>query len=102
MAEFLDQVVFGNTVTDWLRALAVGLGAMAFFRLVAWRIVRRIEVLAKRTDTNLDDIAAAILKRTHILFLVVLALWAATRAVELPDSVSRVFSLRFSLSPVCG
>lgn len=82
--EMLGRTWYGATVTQWLIALAT-LGAAYLVLSILQRIVlRRLRALARRTSTQLDDVAAEIVGRTRAYFLFVIALQAAVRFVGIP------------------
>lgn len=79
----LDAVYMGSTLRAWLTAAAIFAAVLAVLVLVRRVVVRRLEVIAPRTATRVDDLALGAAHRTTTTFLVVVAL-AAARA-GLPD-----------------
>ena len=79
---FLDRILLGSTVQSWgellLLWLAVAVGLLLVRRLVAGRFV----ALSERTDNNIDDAIAVLLKGTRTTFLVVIALAIAVSIAE--------------------
>lgn len=88
-----------QTVSGWLTFLkwryhGVSLGAVCLFVVitvavfVGFRWIRRVsmsrlEKLAERTTITIDNLVLAIIRRTHLFFLLVLALYAGTWALPL-------------------
>ena len=64
----------GNTLNEWLRALALFAGAAFVLGLVRWVVVRRLSIIAARTATWLDDLVVDVVRRTKDWFIVVVAL----------------------------
>lgn len=86
----LDRTWYGDTVTQWLVALATLL-AVYLVLLVARRVlVRRLGALASRTSTQWDDVAVDVMAKTRSYFLFAIALYASTRTVVVPGAVERV------------
>jgi small-conductance mechanosensitive channel len=80
----LNWTFYGNTPRAWITALVV-LAVIAGALLIARRILRnRVARLASRTATDLDDLVVGLLGRTHALFLVLVALSAASLVLTLP------------------
>jgi small-conductance mechanosensitive channel len=77
---------YGNPPRAWITALVV-LAVIAGVLLIARRVLhQRLAPLAARTSTDLDDFVIELLRRTHALFLVLVALSAASLALALPDT----------------
>ncbi len=84
----LDQVFFHNSVRDWLTAVGVALGVF----VVLW-IARSIlsHVLSRKiseSDTEERGLLLALTKRIHLLFLMVMALYAGSRVLSFPETTS--------------
>lgn len=95
--EFLDRIIWQNTVYEWLVALAVLTGGILILELVKKILVRRIRSLANRTATDLDDAVADLFKTTKFFFLLVISLKVATNFLTLPDHVHRFLSILFAI-----
>lgn len=85
--DFLDLTFYGNTVQRWAIALAVGLGTLVLLRLVRGTAARRLKRLAERTHTRWDDLAARVLAKTNLVFLLLIAAWAGALVLALPPLV---------------
>ena len=83
--EFLDQVVLGNAVRDWLLAGGIFLAILATYSLIARFLVDRVASLAAQTQTSLDDALDAAIRQTKPLLLFGLALYFASRPLDLSD-----------------
>jgi small-conductance mechanosensitive channel len=73
----------GNTVTAWAVALSILLVTMVSLRLLTRLIARQVRRLAKGTTNSLDDLVGDLVERTNVLFVGVMALWAASYALVL-------------------
>lgn len=80
--------IYGNPLHDWLAAavvLVVTLGVLLLARVVAHR---RLKAVAASTTTRVDDAVVLVLERTRYLFLLVVAVFAASLALTLPPRVA--------------
>ena len=74
----LDRPWFGNTLGDWAFAAGVFLVSFLAMLIVRRLVVGRLGAVARRTTSDLDDIAVAVVKRTSAYFLFALAIGAAS------------------------
>jgi hypothetical protein len=80
---FLDWKYHGLTLGS---LCAFGVIAAAVFFGLRWlqhALVSRLESLAARTATTLDDLTLALVRRTNVFYLLILALYAGTLALSL-------------------
>ena len=92
MWEFLSNPLQDNATQDWLIAAGVVLVVVVLVR-TAMRIgLRRLKVLASRTETDVDDLVAELLEKTKFLFVALLALYAGSLSLTLPPEVSALLS----------
>jgi small-conductance mechanosensitive channel len=78
---FLD-----NSLRAWSTAGVIFAVVVAILVLARTALVKRLEVIARRTTTDVDDLAVELLRRFRFYFIVALALAAAARALALPDA----------------
>jgi small-conductance mechanosensitive channel len=78
----MNVVFLNNPAGDWALAAAIAL-AVTLGLLVAKRVVlRRLAVLAARTETRIDDVIVAALDSTHVSLLAVLGLYAGAAVLR--------------------
>jgi small-conductance mechanosensitive channel len=80
----LDRVLLRNSLRDWLIALGVAAAvwlAVALARRVA---VRRLSVIARRTETVLDDALVKAIQATRLWLVALFALYLGSKHLELP------------------
>ncbi|UGQ46932.1 mechanosensitive ion channel family protein [Massilia endophytica] len=80
----MRYVFLGNTLQEWGVALAVALGAAVLMYVTKCFVLRRLEAIARRTQTRVDDWFARILRSTYVVFMVVLALYLGSLLLDLP------------------
>lgn len=88
----MDSYVFyGNTLSDWLIALAIAAAAFLGLKLVNTLLVRRLRALAKRPRIAFAGIAADVIDRTSAIVLFTFAIYLGARFLELdPDTVDTI------------
>lgn len=82
--QFLDWTFYHNPVHLWLTALAVTALGVVLLRLARDTIKRRLQKLAERTETQLDDLIHTLVSRTRLPFLMVVSAYLASQLLELP------------------
>lgn len=79
---FWGRTYLGNSFERWAIALAVLVGTFLALALLKRVIYRHLKRLADRTDTDVDDLLADLVKRTRRFFLFVIALWIAHHFID--------------------
>ena len=95
--QFLDRVLYHNSVRQWAIAFAVALAAFLGLLLVRYLLVGRLGAAAKRTSTELDDILVEIVARTRPYFLAAAASVVGSRFLVLPPTTDVYFDAAFAL-----
>lgn len=88
----LKTPLYGNTVLSWLLAaltMLLVLGGLFLFRQV---IINRLAALSKSTANQLDDYLIETIKRTRLLFMIILSAYAGTMVLNLPPQVGHLAS----------
>ena len=86
----LTNTFYGNEVRNWLIALAVSAGVLVALRLVEQVVIVRMQRMAKRTHTMVDDIVIGSLRKTKFLFLLVVAVFAGSLSLDLEPDVRAI------------
>jgi small-conductance mechanosensitive channel len=95
--QFLDRVLYQNSVRQWAIAFAVALIAFFALLLVRYLLVGRLGAAAKRTSTEIDDILVEIVARTRPYFLAAVAIVVGSRFLVLPPTTDRYFEAVFAI-----
>lgn len=96
--EFMDKIIWQNTVYEWLIALAVLTGGLIVLEIVKRILVRRILAIARKTTTDLDDMIADLFRTTKFFFLFVVSMKFASNFVALPDNVHAFLRILFAIA----
>ncbi|MCU0771457.1 MAG: mechanosensitive ion channel family protein [Verrucomicrobia bacterium] len=90
MQDLLAKELCGNTVQAWLTALGITL-AVWFALLLARRgAAGSVKRLVQKTSLAWDDVLAALIPKTHSLFLLALAVMAGSRPLALPERLDHI------------
>ncbi len=86
----LSDTFYGNEVRSWLIALAVSAGVLLVLRLIEQVLIVRVQRLARKTQTMIDDIILGSLRKTKFLFLLVVAVFAGSLSLDLNPDVRAI------------
>lgn len=78
----LSYVLLGNPLSAWLLAIAVAVGIVLAIRLMRRYVGARLAALAGRTNSKADDRVLQVLGRTRGWFVLLVSLYAGSRALE--------------------
>ncbi len=88
-----ESMLWQNRMSAWVAALAVAAGLAVLLLLARGLTVRWLRRIAERTRSRVYDLAVALAGRTHVLFLVAMAVYAGAALLTLPARVERVLTL---------
>jgi len=83
----LDTVFYHNTVLTWIIGVGVMVLVVAALRLLKGLLHRRFAAMAKKTVTDLDDLAVDLIRRVKFFFLLAVALYAGSHFLTLPGAL---------------
>jgi len=86
MPELTDSF-YGNEIQRWLIALGVTVGVLILLRLVQQVLIVRMQRIAQKTHTVIDDVVIGALRKTKLLYLLVVSVFAGSLWVTLEPSV---------------
>ena len=92
MWDFLRNPLADNTAQDWLIAAGVVVVMIVLVRTVIGIGLRRLKVIAAKTETDVDDLVAQLLEKTKILFVALVALYAGALSLNLPPEADDLLS----------
>jgi small-conductance mechanosensitive channel len=88
--ELLELTFLNNTARQWIIALVAAGIVLAVLRIGHAVVLNRLKVISGRTETPWDDIAAHILEKTKGFFVLVMAVYAASLALSVPNTIQSV------------
>jgi len=85
-----STTVFGNTLLDYLIALAIFCGVLLIFGLLKVAVLHRLHALAKRTANDLDDFLASLMTQ-HLgpVLYVIVAFYFSIGSLTFPEKVTQ-------------
>lgn len=86
--EFLNHTFYGNSVKEWGLFLIFVLVQVILLVYVKRVVHNKLEKFAERTKTNIDDTLVGLLEKTKLIFLIVLAVFFASKILRLTADVS--------------
>jgi small-conductance mechanosensitive channel len=84
----LKAEYFGNSLYDWLIAFGIALAINVAIRLVKRLVERKLDLIARQTDTLWDDAFVAVIKKTKHALLFLVIIYISSRWLELPANGS--------------
>ncbi len=90
--EFLAVEFQGNPVWRWLVAVGMLLFVGFVLRILLWRLVRKLRVVAAKTPGRFDDLIVELLDKTKFLFIFIVSLYAGALILTLPELAESVLS----------
>lgn len=93
MTSFWEIVFLGNTVKDWSIALGIILLCMLGAVLLKRIVLSRLQQLASRTTSYLDDFLIGVLQKSVMPILYVYAVYAGLRYITLPPQFDRIMHI---------
>lgn len=76
---------FNNSLGDYLTTLIILVVLVIFFKGVQWVVLRKLAVLAEKTETDIDDTLIKIVESLKPGFYVFIAFFFSIKALELND-----------------
>lgn len=89
---FLDEVFANNRVWVWLLSLGILTATFSLLKLAKWLSHRQLRALRERTKSDFVRLVVNLVRGTNSLFLLIVALFAASQALALPLEARSVIS----------
>lgn len=87
---FQDITIFNNTLKEWIIALILFSTVFIVLKVMKAIVVKHLSTLTKKTKTEIDDLAVDLLNRVNFFFLLSIAIFCGSFAVNLSDKVSNM------------
>ncbi|GGX92979.1 mechanosensitive ion channel family protein [Pseudoduganella dura] len=78
----MRYVLLGNPIQDWATALAVAFAAAVLVIVARTFLIHRLDAIAERTETRIDDWFVRMLRNTYSLAIVIIALYLGSLMLE--------------------
>ena len=86
----LSNTFYGNEIRRWLIALVVTVGVLIVLRVIEQVLIVRMQRLAEKTQTMVDDIVTGSLRKTKLLFLLIVSIFAGSLSLKLEPDVRSI------------
>ena len=83
--ETLSRSYYGNTVSGWLTALAIIVGAVLLGKLAYWIFGNVFKKLSAKTETKLDDLIIDMIEEPVVLVISIGGIWYGLGTLQLPE-----------------
>lgn len=85
--EFLDQIIYNNTVERWALVVGTILGVLLVLRVLKALVIKRLERMADRSQTVVDDMLVLVLARTNTFLFLLMFSYFGSLALQLPEQI---------------
>lgn len=97
MQEILSMELWGNTVQNYLIALAVIIGLMLLIKLIRNRVVFYLKKWAAKSENTLDDFVVSLVEKNILPILNLGAVYAGFHYLTLSAKVSRIMTVMYAI-----
>lgn len=93
MKKFLNYIILGNSVQDWGIALAIIAGCMLFARLLRRIVILKIQKVAKKTRSTVDDFIVSVINRTVMPYVFILSIYFGLKYLWIDPRIERILEV---------
>ncbi len=86
----LESHWLGNSLKSWLLAVAAFFLSWIILSLLQRILLKRLERLATKTSTQLDDLVVGLVKKTQFFFILSISLYISLQLIQLPGQLQRL------------
>ncbi len=101
MTDFLGRMYFGNTMTEWLIAAGIVIGAVLVGRIVYWIFGRFVKRAVAKARTRSADLVVDLGEEPLVYAVTVAGIWVAYRTLSTGPGVdafaAKVFFILFAI-----
>ncbi len=90
--EILDYSLWGNSVQDYILAIAVFAAAVIIFRIIKYGVLRRLRSIAESTHAEIDDLLVKVVDKIRWPFYVFFAVSIALSLIQVHNLVNVFFT----------
>jgi small-conductance mechanosensitive channel len=91
--ETVMNTVLGNSLEQWTVAILVALATFLVLQIARWFVLQRLARLIFRRRRNAEQVSVRLVRQTKIIFMLVVSIYAGSRLLAMPESVSSFVSL---------
>lgn len=90
MNELLNNIYFGNHISDWLIALGILVSSFTIIAIVGAFVLRKLKKIAARTASNYDDIILLAVEKFIFPFLYIGGFYLSISYLKVPPQADKV------------
>ena len=91
----LTKTFYGNTVTQWIIASAIIIGALILGKCLYWLIGKTVKRLASKTRTKIDDILVDMLEEPFVFAIIIVGIWHGIKFLNLSEDAATIIDKAF-------
>ena len=91
----LTKAFYGNTVTQWMVAFAIIIGALILGKCLYWLIGKTVKRLASKTKTRIDDILVDMLEEPFVFAIIIVGTWHGIKFLNLSTGAATIIDKAF-------
>ena len=92
---FLEKEIYHNTVKDWFLAVAITFMVYFFISITKHILQKKLNSFAGETITAWDDLAAELIGRINVVFLLILSVYMGSLKIALPEMTGNILKNAF-------
>ncbi len=85
--EYLVKEFYGNTIQNWLIALAILIGSFILVKMLYWVFSNVFKKITSKTKTNLDDVLLSKLEKPLTYLVLVGGYWISIHFLKFSDDI---------------
>jgi small-conductance mechanosensitive channel len=97
MENFWNRIFLGNTIVNWLTAIAILVAGLLVLRLAKYQVLRKLKSWSRVSRTTIDDFLVQVIEKSIIPFLYFACIYAGTLWLQLPEKLDRIFGVAMLL-----
>ena len=92
---FLEKIIYHNTVKDWLLAIAISFIVYFLTSLTKHVLKKKLNSFAAGTISLWDDLAAELVGRFHVVFILFLSVFIGSLKIALHETAEHILKSAF-------
>ncbi|MGD9043795.1 MAG: mechanosensitive ion channel family protein [Desulfobacterales bacterium] len=84
----LNQIYYQNTIGEWIHAILAVVFVFLIIRISKAIVSKQINRITAKTSTVWDDLAARLINKIKLFFLIAIAFYVGSRLLTLPNAVT--------------
>ncbi|MFZ7138208.1 MAG: mechanosensitive ion channel family protein [archaeon] len=89
--EILSYTVFGNSLRDYVLAIAVFVVTVIVFKIIKYQVIKKLSNAADKTESDIDDLLIKIVDKIGWHFYIFFATYFAVNFIQPPAIVITIF-----------